>query len=115
MPRLTLIPQDALHLWRQVHVAQVRADSPDLTARQMAVLLTVYLTPRPHTVRGLAASLGVGKPVITRALDTLGALGLLKRERDPDDKRSVLVERTSAGSVYLSELSAMIVQKGQEL
>ena len=115
MPRIALNPQDALHLWRQVHVDQVRAENPDLTARQMAVLLTVYLTPRPHTVRGLAASLNVGKPVITRALDTLGALGLLKRERDSADKRNVLVERTSAGSVYLSDLSALIVQKGQDL
>ena len=34
-------------------------------------MFTVYLDPPPHTVRGLAAALGVSKPAITRALDTL--------------------------------------------
>ena len=32
--------------------------SPDLTMRQAAILLTVYLEAPPHTVRGLAERLG---------------------------------------------------------
>jgi DNA-binding MarR family transcriptional regulator len=59
---------EALDLWRRVTVTTVRSDAPDLTARQMAVLMTVRLQPAPHTVRGLAATLNVGKPAITRAL-----------------------------------------------
>ena len=35
----------ALNLWRLATVASVRRDGPDLTARQMAILLTAYLTP----------------------------------------------------------------------
>jgi DNA-binding MarR family transcriptional regulator len=46
----------------------VRGGDPDLSARQLAVLLTVHLTDGPHTVRGLAAELNVSKPAITRAL-----------------------------------------------
>ncbi len=86
----------------------MRRDAPDLSARQMAILLTVYLSPPPHTVRGLAEQLGVTKPAITRALDTLSQLGMLKRKRDPDDKRNVLVQRTVAGSIYLGEFADLI-------
>ena len=98
-------PMTALSLWYAVTLAGVRADTPDLTQRQIAILLHVYLNPPPHTVRGLAATLQVTKPAITRALDTLGAAGLLKRRRDEDDRRNVLVQRTVKGSVFLSEFA----------
>ena len=48
----------ALDLWRRTIVRGVREDVPDLSTRQMAILLTVYLTSAPHTVRGLANTLG---------------------------------------------------------
>ena len=70
---ISLRPSQALRLWQQVTLSEVRDDAPDLTMRQMAILLTIYLEPPPHTVRGLAARLQVTKPVITRALDTMGA------------------------------------------
>jgi DNA-binding MarR family transcriptional regulator len=101
-------PMDGLALWREVTLGSVRSSDPDLTARQMAVLLTVYLTPPPHTVRGLAALLGVGKPVITRALDAMSAAGLVKRKRDEADKRNVLVQRTVKGSVFLNDLGERV-------
>jgi DNA-binding MarR family transcriptional regulator len=63
--------------------------------------MLVYLTPGPHTVRGLARLLGVSKPVVTRALNTLGALGYLRRERDQDDRRNVFVVRTNSGAEFL--------------
>jgi DNA-binding MarR family transcriptional regulator len=82
-------------------IGYVRSGQPDLTNRQMALLMLVYLTPGPHTVRGLAALLGVSKPVVTRALNTLGGLGYLRRERDQDDRRNVFVVRTSDGTNFL--------------
>jgi len=99
----------ALDLWRGAIVESVRRDGPDLSARQMALLLTVYLTPPPHTVRGLAQTLNVSKPAITRALDRLSELGLIKRKTDDADRRSVLVQRTVKGSVYLREFGDLIV------
>lgn len=105
---LQLKPVEALALWQNVMLETVRRDGPDLSARQLAILLTVYLTPPPHTVRGLAASLGVSKPAITRALDTLGALDLLKRRRDEADRRNVLVQRTVKGSVYLRDFADLV-------
>ena len=102
----------ALGLWRKALVASVRCDGPDLSARQMALLLTVYLCDPPHTVRGLAVTLNISKPAITRALDRLSVLGFIKRRRDTEDRRNVLVQRTVQGSVYLSEFSEMVVEAG---
>jgi DNA-binding MarR family transcriptional regulator len=101
---------EALDLWRRVTVSTVRSDAPDLTARQMAVLMTVRLQPAPHTVRGLASALNVGKPAITRALDTLTRLGFVQRRRDPKDGRNVFVERTERGDAFLELLGQTIVQ-----
>ena len=53
---VVLRPTQALRLWQQVSLSQVRAGTPDLTMRQWAILLTIYLDPPPHTVRGLAAA-----------------------------------------------------------
>jgi len=72
----------ALDLWRRAIVASVRIDVPDLSARQMSLVLTVYLTPPPHTLRGLAAALNVSKPAITRAIDRLSELNVMLRKRD---------------------------------
>src|SRR3954471_10057925 len=76
---------------RHTILSMVRRDGADLSARQLAVLLTVYLKDGPHTVRGLAIELNVSKPAITRALDRLGELDLARRVIDPLDRRSVNV------------------------
>jgi DNA-binding MarR family transcriptional regulator len=100
----------ALDLWRGAIVESVRRDAPDLSARQMALLLTVYLTPPPHTVRGLAIALNVSKPAVTRALDRLSEYGLVRRKIDEADRRSVLIQRTVKGSVFLREFADIIVE-----
>lgn len=101
-------PFNILSAWRSAMLASVRSDAPDLTQRQMALLLTVYLDPPPHTVRGLAATLGVSKPVIIRAVDSLSGLGLLRRKRDTADRRNVFVQRTVKGAVFLSDFSELM-------
>ncbi len=104
----------ALSIWHGALLETVRREQPDLSARQMALLLTVYLTPPPHTVRGLARALNVSKPSVTRALDRLGDLGYLKRKIDETDKRNVLVQRTVKGSVYLREFADLVVSVARE-
>jgi DNA-binding MarR family transcriptional regulator len=74
-------------------------------------MLLVYLTPGPHTVRGLANVLGVSKPVITRALNTLGTLGYLRRVRDEADRRNVFVARTNNGQEFLESFERNIEQE----
>jgi DNA-binding MarR family transcriptional regulator len=104
-----LSSQKALSLWSAVIGDSVRAQGPDLSARQMAIMLSVYLDPPARTVRLLAAELEISKLAVTRALDVLSKLGFVRRARDPDDKRSVLIHRTVKGSVYLSEFSDLVI------
>jgi DNA-binding MarR family transcriptional regulator len=113
---MTLIhPQIALELWRRAIVESVRREAPDLSARQLAVMLTVYKTDPPHTVRGLAAALNVAKPAITRAVDRLARLGYVRRRRDEADKRNVLIQRTMRGSVFLSEFGDIVAAAAHDL
>jgi len=104
-----------LDLWRRALVGSVAGDGPDLTARQMALMLTVYLTQPPHTVRGLASALNVSKPAITRAVDRLGELDFLRRKPDEADRRSVLLQRTIRGSVFLRDFGEQIVRAGKQV
>jgi DNA-binding MarR family transcriptional regulator len=90
--------------------ASVRSDAPDLSARQMAILLAVSLNAGMHTVRGLAAALNISKPAISRSLDRLCELGLAGREADPRDRRSVLVVPSEAGRAYVADLRRMLAE-----
>jgi len=105
----------ALDLWRRSIVTTVQRDAPDLSARQMSLLLTVYLTPPPHTVRGLAKILRVSKPAITRAVDRLSDLEMVRRKTDETDRRSVNIQRTVRGSVFLREIGEIIVHAAGQL
>ena len=98
----------SLELWRHALVASVRCDAPDLSARQMALMLSVYLGEGPHTVRGLATALRVSKPAVSRALDRLGELGYIRRQRDDLDRRNVLVQKTAEGGTFLTSFAQMI-------
>jgi DNA-binding MarR family transcriptional regulator len=106
-------PDLAIGILREVIVALVRRDGPALSAHQLGVYLTCYLKDTDHTVRGLAAELNVSKSVITRALDKLGEMDLTRRQPDPADRRSVLVERTEAGRQLLDELRQIVVEASQ--
>ena len=103
----------ALELWRRTVVTGIHRATPDFSQRQIAVLLSVYLTPPPHTVRGLARSLHISKPAVTRALDRLAGLQFLRRKVDEDDRRSVRIQRTVRGSVFLREFAELIVEAGR--
>jgi DNA-binding MarR family transcriptional regulator len=112
---LQISPAQALKLWHDVSLHMIRAAEPDLSTRQMSVLLTVYLAAPPHTVRDLARKLGVTKPVITRALDSMGKLELLSRRRDEKDHRNVLVQRTVKGALFLERLADTIGELGKRI
>jgi DNA-binding MarR family transcriptional regulator len=56
----------------------------------------------------LAASLGMSKPAVCRALDRLDRLGFARRKEDEADRRNVLVQRTVKGAVFMSDLGDAI-------
>jgi DNA-binding MarR family transcriptional regulator len=100
--------ESLVNVLRDTVVALVRQDGPDLSARQFGVFLTCYLEGDAQTVRGLASALDVSKPVISRALDRLADFDLVRRKADPTDRRSVLVQRTSAGTAYLKDIRSIL-------
>ncbi|MBB4349007.1 MULTISPECIES: MarR family transcriptional regulator [Rhizobiaceae] len=110
---IELTATEALGLWHRVSLEEVRGEAADLTLRQIAILLQIYLIPPPHTVRGLAETLGVTKPVITRALDRMGELGLVDRVRDDRDRRNVVIKRTIGGALYLEKLGDLIIREAR--
>lgn len=112
---VALSTAQSLTLWHDVALAMVRDDEPDLSVRQVCILLTIYLEAPPHTVRDLAKKLGVTKPVITRALDTMGKLELVSRRRDEKDRRNVLIQRTVKGALYLERLADTIGNHAKKL
>ena len=105
---VALSTAQALRLWHDVALALVKDDEPDLSVRQISILLTIYLEAPPHTVRDLARKLDVSKPVITRALDSMGKMELVSRRRDEKDRRNVLIQRTVKGALYLERLADTI-------
>jgi DNA-binding MarR family transcriptional regulator len=112
---VALTTAQALTLWQNVALALVKDNEPDLSVRQISILLTIYLEAPPHTVRDLAKKLGVTKPVITRALDTMGKLELVSRRRDENDRRNVLIQRTVKGALYLERLADTIGKFSEKL
>jgi DNA-binding MarR family transcriptional regulator len=107
----TVVRQDSVstdqltEVLRATMVALVKRDGRDLRARQLAIFLTCYLRDEPQTVRGLAAQLNIARPTVTCALDRLAALGFAQRTVEPGDRRSIIVERTSAGKSFLRQLT----------
>lgn len=101
--------RDALEHLRLALTTSVSADMPDFTMRQLAILCVVALEPGPHTVRGLAARLGLSKPVITRNVDALARHDFVRRRADDNDLRSVFIERTVDGMNHLRSLAAPIL------
>lgn len=91
--------------WRNMVIDWVRSDRPDLSNRQLAVLLTVSADPAPHTVRGLANYLNITKPAVSRALDRLEELEYLRRVPDRRDLRNVFIVATRVGEKCVKDFA----------
>lgn len=101
--------KEALALWHKVMQQSVHTNSYDLSARQMAVLLTLHVVEGQHTVRGLSEHLSVSKPAICRALDALSRHGLAQRSVDQQDRRNVYIHLTDEGILFLGDFSEKVL------
>ena len=59
-----------------------------MTCRQVAIYMTIKANPN-LSIGPLAEALGIYKPAVTRAVDKLQEMGLVRRVTDPDDRRKV--------------------------
>ncbi|MFF7436503.1 MarR family transcriptional regulator [Streptomyces sp. NPDC008122] len=60
----------------------------------------------PHAQRDLVVRLGVDPSDMAKVVEQLAAGGHVERDRDPEDRRRVLVTLTPAGRRLLTELDA---------
>ncbi len=100
-------PPQSLATWMSALVDYVRSGEPISPTGRWHCSFS-FTQSGPHTVRGLARALNVSKPVVTRALNRLGALGYLRRQRDDSDKRNIFVARTSEGAEFLEEFGQFL-------
>jgi DNA-binding MarR family transcriptional regulator len=107
--------REALLLWHHVLRHGIQHSDIDLSARQMGLLLTIYLEAGPHTVRGLSSHLHISKPAICRALDALSKEELVERRKDENDRRNVFIEPTEEGAAFLAGFSETILNRLMEI
>lgn len=88
-------------LYRQL--AQASAGDLDLTYAQLSALARVE-AHGPVRLGELAALEQVAAPSLTRTLRPLAAAGLLSKQADPSDGRSLLVSITDEGAAHLDRI-----------
>lgn len=99
--------------WLMIFFAKMEAHPKlhGLTTRQLMMLL--LLGKREHLTTGMqprviAAELGVQRPIVARATNTLVSRGLVQRAKDPWDNRGYFIMLTHVGE----EVSQQLVKMG---
>jgi DNA-binding MarR family transcriptional regulator len=87
----------ALHLLR---LLRAEDDALGISPPRLSAL-SVVVFAGPLTIGALAHAEGVRPPTMTRLVDGLERDGLVVRERDPEDRRSIVVRATPAGARVL--------------
>lgn len=99
-----------LKFWQRVTAAALKKMPYDLSARQTAILLSIYMEPPPHSIKSLSKQLAISKPAVCRAVDVLEYAKLIKRTPDKSDLRNIAIQKTVKGSAYLKEYASLILQ-----
>jgi DNA-binding MarR family transcriptional regulator len=72
-----------------------------LTSARWQVLGAVALSPVPLTVSQIARNMGLTRQSVQRLVNEMAEDGVLRLADNPEDRRSILVERTARGrAVY---------------
>ena len=97
----------AIHLLRRLRVE----DKVMGLSAPRASALSVIVFRGPLTMSRLAAAEQVQRPTMTRLVDGLARLGLVRRVSDAEDGRVQLVEATAAGKRLLQKGRARRVER----
>src|ERR671934_868908 len=79
-----------------------RRGQRDVTRTEAGLLNS--LSDRPRRITELAELEGLAQPTVTLLVGRLEERGWVTRQRDPDDRRAVLVSATASGSSALEQL-----------
>jgi DNA-binding MarR family transcriptional regulator len=89
---------------RHVLLSSVRDKRPDLSMRQLAILLLTHSSEVPPGVKELTALLQIPKPSITRAIDRLQYVQLVTRRTSLKDRRQVTIHLVPGGVEYWQQI-----------
>mgnify|MGYP000432112697 CR=1 FL=1 len=104
---LTLVPR--LHrATHQVGAFIARQQSGALSQAEAHVLSHLAAARGTSTLLELHRSFGTRRSTLTSVLDRLEARGLLRRDTNPDDRRSVLLRLTPAGRAPADAMHAAL-------
>ncbi len=108
---LMRMPVDAVR--RRIFSDLHAAGFTDLGEAQMAVLR--YPGPHGRRPSDLAVELGMSKQAVNYLLGALEQSGYVRREDDPDDKRSRRIELTDRGEAVRQTIRATVADIESEL
>lgn len=78
-----------------------------LTVRQLAILSLVYNEAIEASVDYYSKTLNLSKPAVTKAINRLEELKLVKRKPDTQDGRKVIVSSTLIGQNYIQQIQTI--------
>lgn len=102
---------------RALHEGFMRVFGPEgLTDHKFIVLVVLSANdPRPSTASQLAVHAGVTRASMTKVLDGLERSGRIKRVRNTQDRRTILVKLTPSGRRVISEAAARYLRIAADL
>ena len=83
--------------------------------RASYVLARTLATEAPVSINGLAELVGLDATTVTRQIDTMEAAGLVRRKRQPRDRRVSLVELTPRGRQRMAAVRTAREQRIDDL
>ena len=84
-------------------------EGPALTSTQRLALFEL-LDAGPLRLNDLATRMGLSAPTASRAVDALAEAGLAERLTDPDDRRALRIELTTAGRASIDQRKARVAE-----
>ena len=113
MPRLTELVTRAS--WRLRRGTAKELEPIGITYAQARALRIVADAPEPPRMADLADRLDVVPRSATSMIDALESAGLVERQPDATDRRSIRLTVTAAGTGLLERMRALRVAKAEEL
>ena len=87
------------------HGERREAGARGLSPTQAQILVLLRGPGGPAAPAGLARRMGVGLPTVSEAVSALVAKGLVRKERSPEDGRSVRLALTAAGGAEADRMA----------
>ncbi len=101
--------------WRVRRGTAKELEPIGITYAQARVLRIVASAPEPLRMADLADQLDVVPRSATSMIDALESVGLVERQPDTSDRRSIRLTVTGAGRELMNRMQALRVAQGEEL